>query len=103
MAVSGDASIGYSIDSAFSAERSYSLFSYNETIVSCEFNDWGQSVNKNTLATAISALNLQPFNPQDATIIASYRSLFEVLGSHIVVGCTCGGRLQMVCIRLQAE
>jgi hypothetical protein len=96
MAVSGDASVSYSVDSTFEEDRSYVLFSYNQLVATCAFKSWGQSVDKNTLAKAISRLNLVPFDPSDKKVVDSYRSLFEVLGSHIVVGATYGGRMQMV-------
>lgn len=96
MAVSGDASVSYSVDSTFQENRSYALFSYNQTVATCEFASWGESVDTNILKKAISGFNLQPFDPKDADIIASYRELFSILGSHIVVGATYGGRLQMV-------
>ncbi|KAF5615342.1 hypothetical protein F25303_13809 [Fusarium sp. NRRL 25303] len=95
MAVSGDASVSYSVDSTFEEDRSYALFSYNQLVATCAFESWGQSVDKITLATAISGLNLLPFDPSNKSIIDSYRSLFEILGSHIVVGATYGGRMQM--------
>jgi hypothetical protein len=96
MAVSGDVSVGYSIDTAFSAERFYSLFSYNQTLASCEFKQWGQDLDTANIAKAITKLDLKPFDPKNATIVSAYRALFGVLGSHIFVGCTYGSRLQMV-------
>ena len=96
MAVSGDASVGYSVDSTFESDRSYSLFSYNQLVANVKFKSYGQSIDKNTLATAISSFNLQPFDPSRKDIVASYKNLFNVLGSHIVVGASYGGRFQMV-------
>ena len=96
MAVSGDASIGYSVDSTFESDRSYSLFSYNQLVADVKFESYGRSIDKDTLAKAISGYNLQPFDSTNNDIVTSYKNLFNVLGSHIVVGASYGGRFQMV-------
>lgn len=96
MAVSGDASVDYSVNSTFQKDRSYALFSYNQTVATCAFAQWGDSVDTATLASAILKLKLQPFDSTNSDIIESYKTLFSTLGSHIVVGATYGGRLQMV-------
>ncbi|CAN9356341.1 unnamed protein product [Alternaria alternata] len=95
MAISGDASISYSVDRSFEEDRSYSLFSYNQTVADVKFKSYGQSIDKDTLATAISRLNLQPWDSANKDVVNTYKTLFNVLGSHIVVGATYGGRFQM--------
>ncbi|KAI1619206.1 hypothetical protein EDD37DRAFT_584745 [Exophiala viscosa] len=96
MAVSGDVSISYCVNSSFEEDRSYSLFSYNQNVADVKFKSYGQSIDKDTLATAISGLNLQNWDPANKDVVNSYKTLFNVLGSHIVVGATYGGRFQMV-------
>lgn len=88
------------------------MFAFNQTQLVVSLEDFGDKLRTNFLKSQMSKhgkFTLQPEDSPEAqvakaaklankTLVDGYRSIFKVLGSHIITGATYGARLQLVSV-----
>jgi hypothetical protein len=112
MALTLDASTSYSVNKTFNNKNQYAMFAFNQTQLVVSLEDFGDKLRTNFLKSQMSKhgkFTLQPEDSPEAqvakaaklankTLVDGYRSIFKVLGSHIITGATYGARLQLVSV-----
>jgi hypothetical protein len=94
MAVQGDISASYAIRKAFSKRYQYDLFNYNALLLDVKVSNYGHYVDEKFLSRTMD--RIPKWDPRKPDVIEQYRSLFSIIGSHIITGVNYGGRIQLV-------
>src|ERR1700761_8714232 len=71
MAVSGNASVNYSISKTFHSKYQYALLSYNQNLLSVQLSDYASSVDEKAIASRLE--NLATFDSTKRTSVAEYK------------------------------
>ncbi|KAK4552003.1 hypothetical protein LTR86_010680 [Recurvomyces mirabilis] len=93
LALSADASMNYAIDKTFSENRQATMFTYNQTMLIANLTDFLGNIQEDFLAARVNAL--PKWDQGNDDVVRKYRSLFRKFGSHVITGCSYGGRLQV--------
>ena len=92
--VTGDASINAGVQKQFSETYQYGLFTFYQNLLNVDFDEYKNNIDEKVMLNLIQGL--KHFNQNDPDIVASYRQIFTLLGTHIIIRATFGSRLNMV-------
>ena len=92
--VTGDASINAGVQKQFSENYQYGLFTFYQNLLQVDFDDFKNSIDEQVMGRLIQGLD--HFNGNNPDVVAAYKQIFTLLGSHIITRATYGSRLNMV-------
>jgi MAC/Perforin domain len=94
LAVTGTTSIDYSLKETFNAASSYAFLNYSQNMVQVTLEEYKDAISDAAIKTGMA--NIPPWDSTKQSVVDSYKSLFETLGTHVITGASYGGRFQMV-------
>lgn len=93
MAFKCDGDVQYALNKTFTSDNSYDLYSFVQTHAIVKLNHLAKSLDEGEILKTMN--DYKPWNKDDKATRDSYRSFYELYGSHVIIGCDYGAKFCM--------